>query len=81
MLMSGFAGHICIRLAIACQEKIFSWQAVASQNSMLMSGEFQVSFLRKSMKGKGNCFFFPNNIDEATVNESNIIGVLPSPIP
>lgn len=43
--------------------------------------EFQVSFLRKSMKGRGNCFCFPDIVDEATIPRECLIGVLPKPTP
>ncbi|KAK4303085.1 hypothetical protein Pmani_024869 [Petrolisthes manimaculis] len=43
--------------------------------------EFQVSYLRKTMKSQGNCFLFPNTTDEASVHKDNVIGVLPKPIP
>ena len=42
--------------------------------------EFQVSYLRYSKEGRGNCFFFPNIADEATVHKKSVIGVLPNPI-
>ena len=43
-------------------------------------GDFEVSFLRKSNKGKEDNFYFPSEVDEATISRNFIIGVLPAPI-
>ena len=42
--------------------------------------EFQVSYLRKSLKGHSNSFHFPNIEDEASVHRDVVIGVLPKPV-
>ena len=42
--------------------------------------EFQVSYLRKSLKGRSNSFHFPDIEDEASVHRDAVIGVLPKPV-
>lgn len=59
-------------------EKVYYVRKLLS--NMDEDGDFQVSYLRKSNKTKGDNFYFPPEVDEASVSRNAVFGVLPEPI-